>query len=428
MASKSPKDIRALRRSSRLGSSHRNDEGIKSTVQASPRRTTGQLRLPTPVASTTKRRVKRTTTASRRSKSKRPAKGSARNCTESDASLDPSNHDHESLSPTDCAYCSPTTDHTRCLHNRGKPRPPKSPGSYLGPDVVLQSVETARKNVDAPMSGHQIGNEEQWHNVDNIVSILSKTREKDQASRTISKPFVNILPKPASSTDLHSDADTEMLSPSCTYPPSHQLPQQTASHPVLQPSQDPHVRFVNTFPDSYTSESTAKWKKKLALCEPLVIPQFRPPTIVPGSPSSNSPQSPRPMAMPSLYSHSHFSDQSAMSTTPGVFVSSQLQYPTPTGLRTQHTYQLKDLSTSVGANSMYSVPSSANAISWYGSERSVASDVYPTGRQNIAMWSENSGQGKPSSMPEAYLQPPTPILRARELPDYTKFPPPASFM
>ncbi|KIH91577.1 hypothetical protein SPBR_02076 [Sporothrix brasiliensis 5110] len=144
MATKSPRDIRALRRTSRLGSSHGNDEGITSTVQVSPRRTTGQLRLPTPAASTTKRRVKRTTAASRRSKSKRPAKSSARNCTESDASLDPSSHDHESFSPTDY--------------------------------VVLQSVETARKNVDAPMSGRQIGNEKQRHNVDNIVSILSKTK------------------------------------------------------------------------------------------------------------------------------------------------------------------------------------------------------------------------------------------------------------
>ncbi|KIH91578.1 hypothetical protein SPBR_02132 [Sporothrix brasiliensis 5110] len=71
-----------------------------------------------------------------------------------------------------------------------------------------------------------------------------------------------------------------------------------------------------------------------------------------------------------------------MSTTPGVFASSQLQYPTPTSLRPQNT----------------------------------------------TMWSENSGQGKPLSVPEVYLQPPTPILRARELPDYTKFPPPASFM
>ena len=185
MAPRTAREARALRRSNRLGSSNGSDESIKPTVQLSPRRTTGQLRLPSPTAPTTKRRLKKRTTVGRRSKSKRQTNSSARNSTQSDECSNPGNQDVCREMPSaemaktvtnNCIYCGPTSQYARCSHSRGH-SPPESNGSFLGQNIVLPSVETDKKHDIMAIEGRPISSEEQ-RDVEAIVKLLAKKRGK----------------------------------------------------------------------------------------------------------------------------------------------------------------------------------------------------------------------------------------------------------
>jgi hypothetical protein len=190
MAPRTAREARALRRSSRLESSNGSNESFKPPVQLSPRRTTGQLRLPSPTASTTKRGVKKRATAGRRSKSKGRANSSARNSTQSGEHPDPGNRDvsHDMPSPEpasigtkDCIYCCPDSKFARCSHRRGQP-PPESSSSFLGPNIVLPSVETDSEYNGVLRGEHLISREEE-RNDEEIVNMLAKKSGKESVHR-----------------------------------------------------------------------------------------------------------------------------------------------------------------------------------------------------------------------------------------------------
>lgn len=194
MAPRTTRETRALRRSSRLGSSNGSDESIKPTVQLSSRRTTGQLRLPiptAPAAPAAKRGVKKRTTAGRRSKSKRSTNSSARNSSQSDECSDLGNHavcreipsaETANVATNDCVYCGPRSQYARCSHNRGQPLT-ESNGSFLGPNIVLPSVETDNKHGNVVKEGRPISYEEQ-RDVEDIINSLAKRRGKRNPALT----------------------------------------------------------------------------------------------------------------------------------------------------------------------------------------------------------------------------------------------------
>lgn len=180
------REARALRRSSRLAGSNASEETLKPAVRLSTRRTTGQLRLPSPADPATKRGAKkRATAASRRSKKR--TNSSVRNSTQSDEQADeiPKLNSHDicreiplyepvNAAIKDCIYCCPESTHDRCCHNRGQPVP-GSPGSILGPNVVLTSVETDDRPVRLFRGGHPISLEEE-RNVQEVLDMLAKRR------------------------------------------------------------------------------------------------------------------------------------------------------------------------------------------------------------------------------------------------------------
>lgn len=192
MVIRTTREIRSLRRSSHLAASTASEESLKPAVWLSTRRTTGQLRLPSPAAPAPKRGAKkRSTAAGRRSKTKRRTNSSVRNSTQSEEQNDDethkvSNHDTcrdiplygpANVSIKDCIYCCPESTHDRCCHNRGQPVP-ESPGSVLGPNVVLTSVETDDKPVRLFRGGHPISCEEE-QNVQDVLDTLAKRRGKE---------------------------------------------------------------------------------------------------------------------------------------------------------------------------------------------------------------------------------------------------------
>lgn len=255
---------------------------------------------------------------------------------------------------------------------------------------------------------------------------------------------MNILPKPAPSVNFHNDATVKKeptaLPPSCMRQLSQHPIRQMDNRRALQSPQAPHVRFANTFADSYASRSidnttdkdTEKWKKKLGLCEPLQIPQFRPPTPYPEvdmiSPFSVSPHNPTPLSSPDLCRQAYFPKKCMVPTMSGEFPTSEQQHPTPTGLDTAQAYQSKDWPASFGRNSMASLPPAESSMPWCAPDTRSITHGYPTRLLNGHSWTEDNGRGKPSNNSEIYMQPPTPILRARQLPDYVKIPPHTSFM
>jgi hypothetical protein len=200
------------------------------------------------------------------------------------------------------------------------------------------------------------------------------------------------------------------------------------------------VQLVNTFADSYASGSvdnitgrdTEQGKKKLAIREPLQIPQFRPPTPYPEaemtSPFSDSQHSPRPIDIPGLYSQPSFSNNFTIPIQSRIFSFPQQQQPTPTGVGTAQAYQSKGWLASRGRNSMSLLPPTQPSMYSRAPDMGNMAHGYPTEMQTDHLETENSGQGKPSNASEIYMMPPTPILRARELPDFVKFPPHSLFM
>ncbi|KAL1894545.1 hypothetical protein Sste5346_005780 [Sporothrix stenoceras] len=287
MTQRTASETRALRRSSRLASSHASEESCKPAVQLRTRRTTGQLRLPSSSTPTPKRGAKkRSTVASRRfkSKSRRRGSSSARDSTQSDEIPKLSSRDicreiplYEPVGAAtkDCIYCYPNSAYNRCCHNRGQPVP-ESPGSVLGQNVILPSVETDDKPVRLFRGGHPISLEEE-RNVQEVIDMLAKKREQDQLWRAASNPPASEHSISVPSVNQHGDVmvkpEPATTSPVCMGPPIHQSVQQVGSRQNCLPLQGSHVRFADASSDSYVSDGTVgtsgkdteKWKKKLLL-------------------------------------------------------------------------------------------------------------------------------------------------------------------
>ena len=221
---------------------------------------------------------------------------------------------------------------------------------------------------------------------------------------------MNILPKPAPSVNFHDDEkikkEPTALPPPCIRPLSQHAVRQTDNRRSLQPPRAPHMRFVNTFADSYASgrtdntadKDTGKWKKKLGLCEPLQT-QFRPPTPYPEaeviSPFSASPYNSTALKSPDLCGQSYFPNNSTAPLMSGEFSTSQQQHPMPTSIGTVQAYESKDWQTSFGRNSIGSLPRAESSMSWCGSDMRNLAHGYPAGIQNDHSWTDNNGRGNP---------------------------------
>ena len=150
MTSASPR-----RRSARLASCNQNidkDCAEQHMVPVSLRRSTGQLRLPTPSSAASRFGARKGKKYGRSPESgKKSLKRGRRGRLSKIANCHTSGLVESTGSSERCIFCSPESSPERCAHNRGTTFVPESAVSSFSPDIVLASVETESNE----KSGHQ---------------------------------------------------------------------------------------------------------------------------------------------------------------------------------------------------------------------------------------------------------------------------------